>query len=138
VPRQRLAFSAPVSQDTRRAVEGAWASPWAEGTWLALVFAVAGYALYVIVAFVATELARHAPVSGDSGRVPGSSGGRGRGRGRSCRGRGRGGHVGCPFPRGGFFGRYVVFGAVAIGLGVTFFNTSVHEQEHEKGWDTEE
>lgn len=32
----------------------------------------------------------------------------------------------------------VVFGAVAIGLGVAFFNTSVHEQEHEKGWDTEE
>ncbi|MDI4658135.1 ABC transporter permease [Xanthobacter autotrophicus] len=56
VPRQRLAFSAPVSQDTRRAVAGAWASRWAEGIWLALVFAVAGYALYVIVAFVATEL----------------------------------------------------------------------------------
>lgn len=32
----------------------------------------------------------------------------------------------------------VVFGAVAIGLGVTFFNTSVREEEHQKGWDAEE
>lgn len=32
----------------------------------------------------------------------------------------------------------VVFGAVAIGLGVTFFNTSVREEEHQKGWDSEE
>ena len=31
-----------------------------------------------------------------------------------------------------------IFGALAIGLGVKFFNTSVSEEEHEKGWDKEE
>lgn len=28
-----------------------------------------------------------------------------------------------------------IFGAIAIALGATFFNSSVHEQEHQKGWD---